>query len=175
MIRRIVEAIRKSCVDVWIVVESPLPRIGGDVRELVAIVTWFGDPVGVVTRRPDFTGVIRPDLFVKAIPQSEGVTAFDQFDGTFDSVRGRQKHVDVLRHDDEAVEKKARLVTITEQRRDKKFSVGLRLEDAAALEGNRSQRVRLKSHWKRSISQGLKPLPRYVVPGLPGLKPRPIR
>jgi hypothetical protein len=82
------------------------------------------------------------------LPHSEGEAAFDELGRFLDGLGWREQNVEVIGHDDEAVEEEAALVAVSNQRSDKEFSVGGSLEDAVALmaDGSQSVGLRLQAH-----------------------------
>jgi len=151
-----VEAVRVVGVDVGVVREVFAGGVVGDVEELVAEVVGVAGAVFVIA------GV--PDLSWGLLAGGEGVSAFDVLDafgcGLVGS--GSDEDVDVVGHDDEAVELEAGLVAITEEGRDEEVGVGGALEVAMLLEGGDGDGLGARlaadcGHLRESILQGLKP------------------
>lgn len=156
-------------MDVGIIRISLAQRVLGNVIELGDEVAGIGDAMGEVSLLPDFSSVL--------LAHGEGVAAFDELGGLLDGFGWREQDVDVIRHDDEAVQEEASLIAVAEDGCDKQFGVGGTLEDAAAVvtDGGKRIGLRFEAHgWqKKTVSRGLKPGV-VKVRGMSGLKPEPI-
>ena len=124
-----VDAVEVSGVDVGTVFVVFASGVVLDVEELGVVVVGVPDAVLVIA------GV--PDLSWGLLTGCEGIAAFEvlnAFGGGF--VRGwRDENVDVVGHDDEAVELETVFVAVLEERGDEEFGVGCALEVAMSLEG----------------------------------------
>jgi hypothetical protein len=121
---------------------------------LILVVSCVGDAVCVVSILPDFAA--------KLIAHGERETALDELNAAFDSLvrSGCDEYVDVIRHDDEAVEREAGLIAVTEEGVHHEIRVGGTLEDSVTLVcgGGDSEGFGLDSNaWagiRRHISRG---------------------
>ena len=82
----------------------------GDVKELIVVVACVCDAVGVVAVLPDFSREV--------FANGEGEASLDELDAAFDGVilGWRYQDVNVVGHDDEAVESKAALFAVARER-----------------------------------------------------------
>lgn len=103
----------------------------GDVEELVVVVASICDAMLVVAALPDLSGEV--------LANCEGEASLDQLDAAFDGVivGWRDQDVNVVGHDDEAVESKATLFAITREGIQHEVGVCGALEYATALMGDR--------------------------------------
>lgn len=104
----------------------------GDVEELVDVVVGVCDAMDVVPVLRDFSREV--------FANGEGEAALYQLDAAFDGVivGGRDQDMNVVGHDDEAVESKATLFAVARERVQHKVGVCGALKDATALMGDRS-------------------------------------
>ena len=96
--------------------------VGGDVEELVAKVFCVADSVFVVVVLPDWAGVLGAD--------GEGEAPLDELGGFFDGFGWGEECVQVVGHDDEAVELEFVCVAVAEESFDHQFRHRSFLEDA---------------------------------------------
>ena len=96
------------------------------------VVGRIGYAMGVITILPDFTFAFVAD--------GERETTFDELDAAFNALVGGgcQQSVQVIGHDDEAVELEAALFAVAEKGRHHEVGVGGALEDAVSLVRDRS-------------------------------------
>jgi hypothetical protein len=131
-------------------------RVVGDVSQLMAEVFFITDTVLVIAAVPDFSG--------RLLAYGERVSTFNELNapgcGLVDC--RRDENVDVVGHDDKAVEVEAAFVSVLEECGDEEFGVGCSLEVPVALEGQDGDGVGALllsdgGHAEESILQGLKP------------------
>jgi len=144
-------------------------RIISDIEPLGLEVLDVPDSVFVASGVPDLARVL--------VANRERETALDQLDAARGAlVDGRRdEDVNVIGHDDEAVEGEAFLVAIAEERLDHELGVCSALEDPFTLMRKDREGVGLRlltdsGHGKDGIPQGLKP-GFCGAPGGPRLKP----
>ena len=105
------------------------------------VVSCVGDAVCVVSIQPDFA--------VELIAHGEREPALDELDAAFDGLvrSGCDEHVDVIGHDDEAVEREAGLIAVTEEGVHHKIRVDGALENSVTLvrDGGDSEGLGLNS------------------------------
>jgi hypothetical protein len=122
-------------------------RVIGDVEELVVVVVRVCDAVGVVA--------VLPDFFREVFAHGKGKAALYQLDAAFDGVivGRRDQDVNVVGHDDEAVEPEAALSAVARERIHHEVGVCGALKDATALMGNHGDRegFRLNANAFRGI------------------------
>ena len=104
----------------------------GDVEELIVVVARICDSMRVVAVLPNLSGEV--------IANGERKASLDQLDAALDGVivGRRDQDVNVIGHDDEAVELKAALFAVTRERIHHEVGVCGALKDAPALMGDRS-------------------------------------
>jgi hypothetical protein len=119
-------------MDVGVVLNVFACWVIDDVEELIVVVASICDVVGVVAVLPDFSREV--------FANGEGKAALYQLDAAFDGVivGGRDQDVNVVGHDDEAVESKAALSALARERVHYEVGVCGALKDATALMGDRS-------------------------------------
>ena len=158
--------------------------IVGDVEKLGAEVVFVTDSVFVIAGVPDVTGFL--------VLGSERIAALDELNAArrADVRGGRDKDVDVIGHDGEAMKQKFGRVSIAKESGDEKLGVFCALEMPVAIECEDGDGVGVelladRGHAKESIPQGLKPLLSngggrakaealaYLEAGPPRLKPWP--
>ncbi len=149
-----VEAVLVGGVDVRVARVVFSAGVVGDVLELILVVSCVCDAVCVVSILPDFA--------VELVAHGERETALDELDAAFDGLvwSGCNEYVDVIGHDDEAVEREAGLIAVTEEDVHHEIRVGGALEDSVTLvcDGGDSEGLGLDSDaWagiRRHISRG---------------------
>jgi hypothetical protein len=118
-------------VDVRVVQDVFAFGVVGDVEELIVVVVRVCDAVGVVAVLPDFSREV--------FANGEGEASLDQLDAAFDGVimGGRDQDVNMVGHNDEALELKATLFAVTRDCIHHEVAVCGALKDATALMGDR--------------------------------------
>jgi hypothetical protein len=103
----------------------------GDVKELIVVVASICDSMRVVAVLPNLPGEV--------IANGERKASLDQLDAALDGVilGGRDQDVNVVGHDDEAVEPEAALFAVTRECVHHEVGVCGALKDATALMGDR--------------------------------------
>jgi hypothetical protein len=93
---------------------------------------------------------ILPEVALEVVADGEGKAAFDELDATLDGLtrRGCQQDVEMVRHDDEAMECEAGLIAVPKQRVDHELRGCSALEDAVALmcDNSDGERFGIDSH-----------------------------
>src|SRR5258707_14117169 len=104
----------------------------GDVEKLIVVVVRVCDAMRVAAFLPNLSGEV--------IANGEGKASLDQLNAALDGmiVGRRDQDVNVVGHDDEAVESKAALFAVTRERVHHEVGVCGALKDLTALMGDRS-------------------------------------
>jgi hypothetical protein len=126
--------VEQMCVmemDVQVILNIFTCWVIGDVEELIVVVARICDSMRVIAVLPNLSGEV--------FANGEGKAALYQLDAAFDGVivGGRDQDVNVVGHDDEAVELKAALFAVTRERIHHEVGVCGALKDAPALMGDR--------------------------------------
>jgi hypothetical protein len=119
-------------VDVCVILNVFSFWVIGNVEELIVVVARICDAMRVVAVLPHLSGEV--------IANGEGKASLYQLDAALDGVivGWRDQDVNVVRHNDEAVELKATLSAVSRERIHHEVSVCGALKDATALMGDRS-------------------------------------
>jgi hypothetical protein len=129
-------------VDVWVVGVVFSGWVVGDVSKLILIVDCVGEAVRMIS--------VLPEVALEVVADGEGKAAFDELDATLDGlIRGGCQHgVEMIRHDDEAVEREAGLIAVSKKRVDHELRGCSALEDAASLmcDNSDGERFGIDSH-----------------------------
>ena len=127
-----VEQVRVMEMDVLVILNIFAFWIVGDVQELIVVVASICDAMRVIAVLPNFSGEV--------VAHGEGEASFYQLNAAFDGVivGGCDQDVNVIGHDDEAVELKATLFAVTRECVQHKVGVCGALKNATALMGDSS-------------------------------------
>ncbi len=142
-----VETVFVLRVNVGVVGVAFSDRVVGDVSKLILIVGCVREAVRMVS--------VLPEVALEVVADGEGKAAFDELHATLDGLirEGCQQGVEMVRHDDEAVECEAGLITVPKKCVDHESRSRGALEDAAALRCDNSdgERFGIDSHSRAAI------------------------
>jgi hypothetical protein len=142
-----VESMRVMEMDVGMMLNIFACWVIGDVEKLIVVIVRICDAMCVIAVLPNLSGEV--------IANGEGEASLDQLDAALDGVilGWRDQDVNVVGHDDEAVELEATLFAVTRERVHHKVGVCGALKDATAFIGDRgdSEGFRLNSNALRRI------------------------
>lgn len=135
-----IDLVREAGMNEGIVRVLSSGRIVCNVEELILKILHVANAMFVESFLPD----VAPEL----IAHREGEAAFDELCRAFDGLRGREKNMKMVRHDDKTVEEIAPLFAITKEDGKAEFGVCSSLENAKTIVSDRgeSKGLRLDAH-----------------------------
>ena len=128
--------IQKLRVNVRILFHLPLHRIVRDIRQLIPIIFCIEYPMRMVS--------LLPNLTCKLLANRKRISPFDQLGSLLNGLFWREQDVYVVRHDDESMQKKSRLIPIAIDCSDQQLGVGRALEDAPTFMRNGGEGIGLR-------------------------------